>query len=120
MPYCKYCGSAIDADSVFCSSCGERVKRTADHRLPEIYSFEETGSVTSEERMTLIKDLMCELTDADLKELRNRIASYNLAISLYDSLMQATNGLVDEVESLSVKTALAERYGLPENSMYRI
>ena len=71
--------------------------------------------------MTLIKDLMCELTNADLNELRNRIASYNLAISLYDSLQQATNGgLVDETESLSVKTPLAKRYGLPENSIYRI
>ena len=120
MPYCKYCGSAIDADSVFCSSCGERLKKTSDQRLPESNSFEDPETVTSEERLTLIKDLMCELTDADLKELRTRMASYNLAISLYDSLLQETNGLVDEVESLSVKTALAERYGLPENSIYRI
>ena len=120
MPYCKYCGSAIDADSVFCSSCGERLKKTYDHRLPEANAFEETETVTSEERLTLIKDLMCELTDADLKELRTRIASYNLAISLYDSLLQVANGLVDETESLSVKTALAKRYGLPENSIYRI
>lgn len=119
MPYCKYCGSAIDADSVFCSSCGERLKKTSDHRLPETYSFEETGSVTSEERLTLIKELMCELTDADLKELRTRIASYNLAISVYDSLIQVTCQL-DEAEALSVKTALAKRYGLPENGIYRI
>ena len=120
MPYCKYCGSAIDADSLFCSSCGMRLKKTVDRRLPETNSFEDTGTVTPEERLTLIKDLMCELTDADLKELRTRIASYNLAISLYDSLLQAANGLEDETESLSVKTALAKRYGLPENSIYRI
>ncbi|MBR3298882.1 MAG: zinc ribbon domain-containing protein [Clostridia bacterium] len=119
MPYCKYCGSAIDADSVFCSSCGERLKKSYDHRLPETNSFEETGFVTSEERLTLIKDLMCELTDADLKELRTRIASYNLAISLYDSLIQAPGCLPDEAEALSVKTALGKRYGLPENSIYR-
>lgn len=120
MPYCKYCGSAIDVDSVFCSSCGERLKKTVDHSSSKTNSFEETVIVTSEERLTLIKDLMCELTNADLNELRNRIASYNLAISLYDSLQQATNGLVDETESLSVKTPLAKRYGLPENSIYRI
>ena len=120
MPYCKYCGSAIDADSVFCSSCGKRLKKTADHRLQETNSFEEAETVTSEERLTLIKDLMCELTDADLTELQTRIMSYNLASSLYYSLMQAIGGLTDETESLSVKTALAERYGLPENSIYRI
>lgn len=120
MPYCKYCGSAIDADSVFCSSCGKSLKKTAHHESSEPYSFEETQTVTSEERLTLIKDLMCELTDADLKGLRTRITSYNLALSLYDSLMQATNGLLDETESLSVKTALAKRYRLPENSIYRI
>lgn len=120
MPYCKYCGSAIDVDSVFYSSCGERLKKTVDHSSSKTNSFEETVIVTSEERLTLIKDLMCELTNADLNELRNRIASYNLAISLYDSLQQATNGLVDETESLSVKTPLAKRYGLPENSIYRI
>lgn len=120
MSFCKYCGSEIDADSVFCSSCGERLKKTADHRLSETKSFEETGTVTSEERLTLIKGLMCELTDADLKELRTRIASYYMALSLYDSLMQATGFLLDEAETLSVKTALAERYGLPENSIYRI
>lgn len=90
MLYCKYCGSAIDADSVFCSSCGKRLKKTVDHRLPEANAFEETETVASEERSTLIKELMCELTDADLKELRTRIASYNLAISPYYSLMQAT------------------------------
>lgn len=120
MIYCKYCGSAIDADSVFCSSCGERLKKKSDHGLSETYSFEETQTVTSEERLTLIKELMCELTDANLKELRTRIASYNLAISLYDSLMQATGCLLDEAESQSVKTALAKRYGLPEKSIYRI
>lgn len=119
MPYCKYCGSAMDADSVFCSSCGERLKKSADHRLSETKSFEETGTVTSEERLTLIRDLMCELTDADLKELRTCIASYNLAISLYDSLIQAPGCLPDEAEALSVKTALGKRYGLPENSIYR-
>lgn len=70
--------------------------------------------------MALIKDLMCVLTDADLNELRTRIATYNLAISMYDSLMLATGGLLDETEALSVKTALAERYGLPGNSIYRI
>lgn len=120
MPYCKYCGSAIDPDTVFCSSCGERLKKTSDHGLLESKSFEETGIVTSEERLTLIKELMCELTDADLNELRTRIASYNMAISLYDSLMQATGGQPDAAEALSVKTALAKRYGLLENSIYRI
>ena len=120
MPYCKYCGSAIDADSVFCSSCGERLNKTTDYRLQETTLFEEAETVTSEERMTLIKDLMCELTDADLNELRTRIASYNLAISLYDSLMQSAGCLLDEAEASSVKTALAKRYGLPENSIYRI
>lgn len=120
MPYCKYCGSAIDADSVFCSSCGKRLKKSSDHRLSETNSFEEMETVTSEERLTLIEDLMCELTDADLKELRTRIASYNLAISLYDSLMQASGSPLDGTESLSVKMALAKRYGLPENSIYRI
>lgn len=119
MSFCKYCGSAIDADSEFCSSCGKRLKKN-NQIVPELNSFEKTGTVTSEERLALIKDLMCELTDADLKELRTRIASYNLAISVYDSLLQATNGLVDETESLSLKTALAKRYGLPENSIYRI
>lgn len=120
MPYCIFCGSAINSDSVFCSSCGKSLKKAADHRLPETNSFEETGTVTSEERLTLIKDLICELTDADLKELRTRIASYNLAISLHKSLMQAAGCLLEEAETLSVNTALAKRYGLPENSIYRI
>lgn len=120
MSFCKYCGSAIDTDSVFCSSCGKRLKKATASRLSETASFEEAETITAEERLTLIKDLMCELTDADLKELRTRIASYNLAISLYDSLIQAPGCLSDEAESQSVKTALAKRYGLPENSIYRI
>ena len=120
MPYCKYCGSAIDADSVFCSSCGEKIKKSAGLGLPETTPSEEMGAVTLEEHSTLIKDLMCELTDADLKELRTRIASYNLAISLHDSLIQASGCPLDGTESLSVKMALAKRYGLPENSIYRI
>lgn len=119
MPYCKYCGSAIDADSVFCSSCGEKIKKTAGLGLPETTPSEEMGAVTLEEHSTLIKDLKCELNDTDLKELRTRVASYNLAISLYDSLMQATDCQLDEAEAVSVKTALAKRYGLPENSIYR-
>lgn len=95
MPYCKYCGSAIDVDSVFCSSCGERLKKTVDHGSSETYAFEETQTVTSTERLKLIKDLMCELTDADLKELRTRIAPYNMAISLYYSRMQAPGCLLN-------------------------
>ncbi len=119
MSFCKYCGSTIDADSIFCSFCGKRLKKTAAHRLPEINSFEETEAVTSEERLTLIKNLMYELTDADLTELRTRIASYNLAISLYDSLTLSTGCQLAEAETLSVKMVLAKRYGLPENSIYR-
>lgn len=118
MPCCKYCGSAIDADSVFCSSCGKRLKKN-NQSAPEQNSFEEPETVRSEDRLTLIKDLKCELNDTDLKELRTRAASYNLAISLYDSLMQATDCQLDEAEAVSVKTALAKRYGLPENSIYR-
>ena len=118
MPCCKYCGSAIDADSVFCSSCGKRLKKN-NQSEPEQTSFEEPETVRSEDRLTLIKDLKCELNDTDLKELRTRVASYNLAISLYDSLMQATDCQLDEAEAVSVKTALAKRYGLPENSIYR-
>lgn len=118
MPCCKYCGSAIDADSVFCSSCRKRLKKN-NQSAPEQNSFEEPETVRSEDRLTLIKDLKCELNDTDLKELRTRVASYNLAISLYDSLMQATDCQLDEAEAVSVKTALAKRYGLPENSIYR-
>lgn len=119
MPYCKYCGSAIDVDSVFCSCCGKRVKKNG-HSAPESTTFEESKTITSEERLSLIQELMCELTDADLNELRTRIASYNLAISLYDSLLQATGCQPDETGTLCVKTALAKRFGLPENSIYRI
>lgn len=67
MSFCKYCGSAIDTDSVFCSSCGKRLKKATASRLSETASFEEAETITAEERLTLIKDLMCELTDADLK-----------------------------------------------------
>ena len=24
MPYCKYCGSVVDSDAIFCSECGKR------------------------------------------------------------------------------------------------
>lgn len=120
MPYCKYCGSVIDADSAFCSVCGKKLKKAADHNVHENNSFEEKGTITSEERLALIKDLLCKLTDTDLNEPRTRIASYNLAISLYDSLLQATGCQPDEAEVLSVKKALAKRYGLPEKSIYRI
>lgn len=25
MPYCKYCGSAVDSDAIFCTECGKRI-----------------------------------------------------------------------------------------------
>lgn len=25
MPYCKYCGSVVDSDAIFCSECGKRI-----------------------------------------------------------------------------------------------
>lgn len=29
MPYCKYCGSAVDSDAVFCTECGKQIKTQA-------------------------------------------------------------------------------------------
>ena len=57
MPYCKYCGSAVDSDAVFCAECGKRIKETkspapVDHPAErEAITTMHGGTISAEEIM---------------------------------------------------------------------
>lgn len=118
MPYCKYCSSAIDADSVFCSSCGKQLKKKTERSHEEERTYVETEVAVSEDRDLLIHELLCALNDAELNELQACMASYNLAISLYESLLPTAQRSSDEEDILSAEAALAKNMGFPKTASF--
>ncbi|MHA2202573.1 MAG: RDD family protein [Candidatus Hodarchaeales archaeon] len=53
MPYCEFCGTEIDRDSVFCKKCGKKVHRKRDTYQDIFTSKAETSRQYQEERSSI-------------------------------------------------------------------
>lgn len=125
VPFCKYCGSAHDADAVFCTECGKQIstKITPPTKgvveIPLAVESEDIIRVENRERPYLPGDPITPEMKARIVEYRERVAQYTLSITVFKQLFKENPDLFGEEEWKQAETLLAENYGLSDLSLYR-
>lgn len=125
MPFCKYCGSAYDADAVFCTECGKPIsKKTAPPKksiaeAPWIAKPEEIIRVEDGERPYLPGDPITPEMQARLDAYQARVTQYTISLSVIKQLFRKHPDLFGEEEWKKTEAALAEKYELPDISIFR-
>ena len=125
MPFCKYCGSAHDADAVFCTECGKPIsKKTAPPEkniveVPLTSEAEEIIHVDDGERPYLPGDPITPEMKARMDAYQEKVMQYTISLSVFKQLWRDRPDLFGEEEWKKAEAVLAEKYGLPDNSIYR-
>ena len=125
MPYCKYCGSEHDADAVFCTECGKPILKKAVvaektvQEVPVAAKTEEIIRVEDGERPYLPGDPITPEMEAEMQAYRAKVAQYRLSLTVFKQLFRDHPDLFGEEEWRLAESALAEKYGLSDISIFR-
>jgi len=120
MPYCKYCGSVIDSDAVFCTECGKRI-------IAESPLVQEVHTVEPKEEVVTVRGGTIAVEDV-LKPDLEKTQEYMARVTKYRMAMIMLNQCYNEKEEwtdydLEMWTELEEvmrkKYELPEISIFR-
>ena len=120
MPYCKYCGSVVDSDAVFCTECGKRIGATAPpvKKAPKEEPIEEVvtvrgGTIAAED--VLKPDL--EKT----QEYMARVTRYRMAMIMLNQCYNEIEEWTDyDLEMWAeMEEVMRKKYELPEISIFR-
>lgn len=121
MSFCKYCGSAQDADAVFCTKCGKPISKqqTLPSNSPPISKQRELTGVDKEDQPYLPGDPITPEVQARVNALRERVAQYTVSLAVFKQLFRDHPDLFGEEEWKKAEAVLAEKYSLPDNSIFR-
>lgn len=125
MPFCKYCGSAHDADAAFCTECGKPIARKtsspkkAKVEVPLSVEHEQTVRVENGRRPHIPGDPITPEMKEHLEAYQMKVAQYTCVLAVLKPLFRDKPELFGEAEWKKVEEALAQRYGLPDNSVLR-
>lgn len=119
MPYCKYCGSAVDSDAVFCAKCGKRIKETKSPAPVEHPA--EREAITTMHGGTISAEEIMHSDPEKLQAYMDNVVKYRTAMTMlnefYNTLDEWTEHdfvMWDEAEA-----AMRKKYDIPEISIYR-
>lgn len=122
MPYCKYCGSAIDCDAIFCTECGKKLVNTAPVKKevpPKVSNPQNElirgGAFTAEQ-------LLPQYKAEQIKEYMGRVERYRRAMVIMNEFYnrQADWSEYDLKLWLDMEATMRKKYDIPENSIYRM
>lgn len=125
MPFCKYCGSAYDADAVFCTECGKPIPKKTAHpnksiaEALQIAKPEEIIRVEDGERPYLPGDPITPEMKARMDAYQARVAQYTVSLAVFKQLFREHPDLFGEEEWKKTEAVLAEKYGLSDISIFR-
>lgn len=119
MPYCKYCGNAVDSDAVFCVECGKRIKKLSAP-VQSITPAKQEVTVTVRGDTIPAEELMH--TDPEkVNEYMDRVTKYRMSMTMlnqfYNTLDEWSDydlEMWDEMEAV-----MRKKYDIPEISIYR-
>lgn len=122
MPYCKYCGSAVDSDAIFCAECGKKIVNSepVKKEMPTEVSNPHNelirgGTFTAEQ-------LQPQYKAAQIKEYMGRVERYRRAMVIMNEFYnrQAVWSEYDLKLWLDMEATMRKKYDIPENSIYRM
>lgn len=109
MSYCKHCGSEVGSDVKYCPSCGKRLSEETQDMVPDTTSVQ-VGSTVSENRTTLIRELLRTISDEEAMEMRSRLEAYHLAMAAYETLFFNQSDPFSLENWRTIEAALAAKY----------
>lgn len=120
MPYCKYCGSSVDSDAVFCSECG---KRLAPKESPAPAAPRETPAVapvTKRGESIPVEELM-KPNPEKVQAYMERVTGYTLAMTVLNQFYNTLDEWSDyDLEMWAeMEEVMRQKYELSEISLYR-
>lgn len=119
MPYCKYYGSAVDSDAVFCVECGKRIKgnpapvQSTSPAKQEVTTTVRGDSIPAEELMH---------TDPEkVNEYMDRVTKYRMTMTMLNQFYNTLDEWSDyDLEMWAeMETVMRKKYDIPEISIYR-
>ena len=120
MPYCKYCGSAVDSDAVFCSSCGKQLASKASPAPAAPREPQPPAPVTKRGDVIPAEDLMKpdpEKVQAYMKKVTGYVMAMSMLNQFYNTLDEWSD--YDLEMWAEMEEVMRKKYELPEISLYR-
>ena len=118
--YCKYCGSIVDSDAVFCTECGKRIIVKA----PQVQEEEQ------EQRVDAVTVRAGTIAAEDVQKVdEDRVNAYMRRVTRYRIFMCMLNQYYNKKEDWTendllawsgIEEAMLKRCELPEISIFRI
>ena len=120
MPYCKYCGSAVDSDAIFCSKCGKRLVTKVPPAPVVAPDPQPAEPITKRGDVILAEDLMKpdpEKVQAYMKKVTGYIMAMSMLNQCYNTLDEWSD--YDLEMWAEMEEVMRKKYELPEISIYR-
>lgn len=119
MPYCKYCGSAVDSDAVFCVECGKRIKEIPVP-VQSVHPAEQEVIVTVRGDTIPAEELMHTDTEK-VKAYMDRVTKYRMSMAMLNQFYNTLDEWSDyDLEMWAeMEAVMRKKYDIPEISIYR-
>lgn len=120
MPYCKYCGSEVDSDSVFCSSCGKRiaVPKLKTTTVPQEPKTDAPVTVRGE---NIRPEDVLRPDPERVQAYMDRVARYRMSMTMLNQFYNQKDEWdeYDYVMWAEMEEVMRKKYDIPEISIYR-
>ena len=123
MPYCKYCGSIVDSDAVFCTECGKRIGAT-------VPSVKEEKQEEYRQQVDAVTVRGGTIAAEDVNKVdEDRVNAYMQRVTRYRIFMHMLNQYFNKKEEWTeidlkswagIEEMMLKRCELPEISIFRI
>ena len=123
MPYCKYCGSVVDSDAVFCTECGKHIGTT----MPRVKEEKQEEYQQRVDAVT-VRDGTIAAEDVNKVD-EDRVNAYMQRVTRYRIFMCLLNQYYNKKEEWTerdlkawagIEEMMLKRCEIPEISIYRI
>lgn len=120
MPFCKYCGAPHDADAIFCTECGNKIKTATKQEQKEpLIEPTETVEQASENQIYLPGDPITPEMNERIIEYKKRVFKFNLSLTCFKKLFKENPESFGQNEWELIEDLLAKKYGISDISVYR-
>lgn len=121
MPYCKYCGSVVDSDAIFCSECGKRIAAKAP-QAKEVAKEPERVETTTARGGTINAEDVLRSDPERVQAYMERVARYRMSMAMLNQFYNQKEGW-DEYDLqmwAEMEEVMRKKYEISEISIFRL
>lgn len=121
MPYCKYCGSQIDSDAIFCTQCGKQVVAQVPQVQKAPTKEQKTDPVNVRGGTIAAEDVL-KPDPERVRAYMDRVAKYRTAMVLLNQFYNKKEEWddYDLVMWAEMEEVMRKKYEISENSIFRL